>query len=184
MPLSVGCAGRRTTAPPGVLELMVAQRWLCLCLRCTGNGLCCLSVAKSISVAKSRLLARTVLLRRMHMCVPVLASSHLCQVRNLADTCRTRTVETIPRTRVMSLHCSSLSAPCAGTVPAGADSRHKSLALWEKLLARQAGAVRAIRARATATAKAGDSGAQADKVHDCAQPLAHSCISPGRCCCV
>lgn len=27
----------RTTAPPGVLELLVAQRWLTLCLRCTGN---------------------------------------------------------------------------------------------------------------------------------------------------
>lgn len=41
---------------------------------------------------------------------------------------------------------------------AGADSRHKSLALWEKLLARQAAAVRAIRHRAAVANTPGASG--------------------------
>jgi hypothetical protein len=42
--------------------------------------------------------------------------------------------------------------------PAGAESRHKSLAVWEKLLCRQAAAVRAIRHRAAVSKTPGATG--------------------------
>jgi hypothetical protein len=48
---------------------------------------------------------------------------------------------------------------------AGADSRHKSLALWEKLLARQAAAVRAIRHRAAVANTPGASGTLLSRQH-------------------
>lgn len=46
----------------------------------------------------------------------------------------------------------------AAMAVAGAESRHKSLALWEKLLARQAAAVKAIRHRAAVAHTPGATG--------------------------
>jgi hypothetical protein len=123
----------RTTAPPGVLELLVAQRWLTLCLRCTGKQMACPRQRPACS--HSLFLAYVLSAIR---CSRLFHPNHL--MHNL-----THTVAPACCVRVL--------------LDPGADSRHKSLALWEKLLARQAAAVRAIRHRAAVANTPGATGA-------------------------
>lgn len=119
----------RTTAPPGVLELLVAQRWLTLCLRCTGK--------QGVS-------------SRAAMCLlpPSVPVAAVERDPHQAHPNHPTLTHPVPRARCVR-----------NLLGEGADSRHKSLALWEKLLARQAAAVRAIRHRAAVANTPGATGA-------------------------